>query len=186
MKAYIKVSFNIGQTYIFNGRINNEFHEPENRTGLLDPFNRAQIDLSLRQATIGEVMFGGFELSVPNSQLKYNSRWGVSVNPSDLIDTSNLNLAIKDNVISINGEILIGISLKDQCFADLTNNLNLTYVNEISLWNVTNYSSRNPCEFTLAGNWKSDDEIESKIDSGLKDVHWNGIVEVLPKKPKLK
>lgn len=184
MKAYIKVTFNLGQTYVFNGRINDQFHEPENRAGLLDPYQRAQIDLSLRQATDGQVMFGGFELSVPNSL--YKSRWGISVNPSDLIDTSNLNLSIKENVVSIHGEIIVGISLKDQCFTDLTNNLGLTYVSEISLWNVIDYSTRNPCDFSLAGNWNSDNEIKSNIDSGMKDVHWNSVVEVLPKKPKLK
>jgi hypothetical protein len=184
MKVYVKVTFQLGQKYIFCGRIKDQFHEPENRAGLLDPYQRAEINLSLRKATDGQVMFGGFELSVPNSLNK--SRWGISVNPSDLMDTSNLNLSMNDDVLNIHGDIIVGISLKDECFSDLKNNLDLTYVSEVSLWNVIDYSTRNPCDFSLAGNWKSDKEIESNIDSGLKDIHWNGLVEVLPKKPKLK
>ena len=180
MKAYIKVTFNPGQTYVFCGRIKDQFYEPENRGGLLDPYQKAEIDLSLRKATDGQVMFGGFDLSVPNSL------WNISVSPSDMIDTSNLKLTIKDNVVSIDGEIIVGISLKDQCFTDLTSNLGLTYVSEVSLWNVIDYSTRNPCDFSLAGNWESDKEIASNIGSGIKDAHWTGFVEVLPKKPKLK
>lgn len=184
MKAYIKVTFSQNQTYIFCGRIKDQFHEPDKRIGLLDPYQRAEIDVSLREAKDGQVMFGGFDLSVPNSLFK--SRWNISVNPSDLIDTSNLKLQISDNVISIVGDVIVGIILKDQCFTDLTNNLDLTYVNEISLWNVIDYSSRNPCDFSLAGNWETDKEIASNIDSGIGDSHWTGIVEVLPKKPKIK
>jgi hypothetical protein len=40
---------------------------------------------------------------VPNSLFK--SRWNISVNPSNLIDPSNLIIQIRDNVISIAGPI---------------------------------------------------------------------------------
>ena len=38
MKRFIKINFGTNQKFIFNGRINNTYHEPDKRNGLLDVF----------------------------------------------------------------------------------------------------------------------------------------------------
>ncbi len=180
MKRFIKINFGTNQKFIFNGRINDTYHEPDKRNGLLDVFQVNEINLSLREATAGQVMFGGVRLEIPSTS------WGIGINPSHLLDTSNLKLTIEGETITASGEMIIGISLKDGCIEDLNRVLPIAFVHEISLWNVESYSTRNPCEFTLTGHWQTDQNLVKEIVVTQSNPYWQGSIEVLAKKPKLK
>lgn len=180
MKRFIKINFGTNQKFIFNGRINNTYHEPDKRNGLLDVFQVNEINSSLREATAGQVMFGGVRLEIPSTS------WSIGINPSHLLDTSNLKLTIEGDTIAASGEMIIGISLKDECIEDLNRLLHIAFIPELSVWNVESYSTRNPCEFTLTGHWQTDQNLVKEIVATQSNPYWQGSIEVLAKKPKLK
>jgi hypothetical protein len=139
-----------------------------------------EINSSLREATTGHVMFGGVRLEIPSTS------WSIGINPSHLLDTSNLKLTIEGDTITASGEMIIGISLKDECIEDLNRLLHIAFIPEISLRNVESYSTRNPCEFTLTGHWQTDQNLMKEIVANQSKHYWQGSVEILAKKPKLK
>jgi hypothetical protein len=178
MKKFIKINFGSGQKFIFNGILNNTFFEPHDRVELFKKIEKIEINTHLREATTGALMFGGVNIEIPPAS------WSIGVNPSHLIDTSTLKLVLDGETIMATGEIVLGISLKDDCIIDFNKHINNAFVAELNIWNVENYSTRNPHSFTLTGNWHSDNQLRKDIVINNSNDYWHGNIELLSKKPK--
>jgi hypothetical protein len=179
MKKYLKINFGEDQKFIFNGKFNGKFYETDERQGLLDRLQNNEISTEFREATQGVIMFGSFEILMPPAS------WRITITPDNLFDTSNLKIKITEDIFTLSGYIIVLSNIKDNCLTDLTANLSNAFVSEVSIWDVVEYSKRNPYGFSLTGHWKSDNELLKEIIESNTNSRWSGSIEILPKKPKL-
>jgi hypothetical protein len=177
MAKFLKLIFSGDHSYYWNGIISNQkIESEEEKKTKISLIQVNEITDFPTEAIDGMVMFGGFQLRC--------LQWGISINPSNFVNTVDLKIQIKDSCLTISGSLIIKINLKPECLIDFEKNTDKIFIDEVSLWNVESYFARNPYNFTITGNWNKDNKINDSIKNGTPLTDRTLKIESFNKMPK--
>ena len=172
MRVFLKLNFKKTQEYFFNGFVNNE--------------KSNDIDLSIKQLNENPIVLSssGYEtingmqtlkegVTYPFNVFKFNfgfkknkNDWCWNIYLGDLVNSNNFQIKLDGPKITFSGIAIFKISIKDQCFKDLIENIDNTCIDECSIMKIIDQSwnGKKQYRFTYTGgDWKRDREIKDSI-----------------------
>jgi hypothetical protein len=146
MRVFLKLNFKKTQEYFFNGFVNNE--------------KSNDIDLSIKQLNENPIVLSssGYEtingmqtlkegVTYPFNVFKFNfgfkknkNDWCWNIYLGDLVNSNNFQIKLDGPKITFSGIAIFKISIKDQCFKDLIENIDNTCIDECSIMKIIDQS----------------------------------------------
>ena len=136
MKIFVKIDFKETQVYHFNGVVNNQRVDD-------NPTVSENIKLLNENQKIEiypvEEKINGFPKLKSNMEYPYNTfhlsfkfpNWSVFTGFQHIINPNEFSIKLEKRKIIISGKIVLGLSVKDNCFEDLKSNINKCYVETV-------------------------------------------------------
>jgi hypothetical protein len=183
MKTIIRINFDKTSIFEWNGVLNNEELKPKMFAEKFNKINNVILNEIKKDREPKSVQIGTIKLFVPYENEKgYKSQWGLTLTPLDNKYFSNIECSISDKKITIKGELVYSIDVKTDTHADLINNIDIVYIDEIQIWHITD--KVNSYVFTKFFDWDDCQKYNKKIVEKLEKVDYQ--IEILDKLPKLK
>lgn len=174
MKVFLKLNFEEPQEYFFNGYVNNKESNDidlsvkelnENPTIILD----SGYETINGMQTLKEGVTHPFNLFIFGfgfKKIKTGWCWNIRLGSSDIVHSNDFHIKLNGSKITFSGMVIFKTSLKDECFKDLVENIENTFINECSIMKIIDQSWNGKKEFRFTytgGDWERDNEIEKSI-----------------------
>ena len=174
MRVFLKIHFQEVQEYFFNGFVNNKKTEDidlsikeinENPTVL----NSSGYETVNGMETLKEGVTHPFNLwnfSFGFKKSNTESHWNINLDSSSVLHSDNFQMKLDGSKITFSGTVIFGTSIKDECFKDLVENIENTFIDECSIMKIIDQSWNGKKQFRFTytgGDWKRDKEIKEGI-----------------------
>ena len=176
------------QVYHFNGVVNNQRVDD-------NPTVSENIKLLNENEKIEiypiEEKINGFPQLKSNMEYPYNtfhfsfifSNWSVFTGFQHIINPNEFSIKLEKRKIIISGKIVLGLSVKDDCFEDLKSNIDKCYLDPVIVRKKIKGTPHINYNFSFTGDWKKDKLIRDNIINGT-DTSRGVNVEFFEKLPK--
>lgn len=174
MQVFLKLNFEEPQEYFFNGFVNNE--ESNDIDSSIKELNENPIVLTSSgyekingMETLKEGVthpFNLFNFSFGFKKTTNDSCWNIYLGTSSILHSNNFQIKLDGSKITFSGILIFKISIKDDCFKDLVENIENTFISECSIMKIIDQSwdGKKQFRFTYTGgDWKRDNEIQDSI-----------------------
>jgi len=189
LKIFIKIDFKETQVYHFDGVVNNQRVDD-------NPTVSENIKLLNENEKIEiypvEEKINGFPKLKSNMEYPYNTfhlsfkfpNWSVFTGFQHIINPNEFSIKLEKRKIIISGKIVLGLSMKDNCFEDLKSNIYKCYVETVVVKKEINETTPHlNYNFSFTGDWEKDNIIRGNIIDGT-DTSRGVNVEFFEKLPK--
>ena len=174
MQVFLKLNFEEPQEYFFNGFVNNEESNDidlsvkelnENPTIILDSgYETINLRKTLKEGVTHP--FNLFNFSFGFKQANTDWCWNVNLGSSSIVHSNDFQIKLDGSKITFSGMVIFKTSVKDQCFKDLVENIENTFIDDCSIIKIIDesWNGRKVFRFTYTGgDWKRDKEIQESI-----------------------
>ena len=174
MRVFLKLHFQEVQEYFFNGFVNNKKTEDidlsikeinENPTVLnCSGYETVNGMETLKEGVTHPFNLWNFSFGFKKSNTE--SHWNINLDSSSSLHSDNFQLKLDASKITFSGTVIFRTSIKDECFKDLVENIENTFIDECSIMKVIDQSWNGKKQFRFTytgGDWKRDKEIKDGI-----------------------
>jgi len=174
MKVFLKLNFEEPQEYFFNGYVNNEESNDidisvkelnENPTIILDSGYETINGMQTLKEGVTHP-FNLFSFDFGFKQANTDWCWNISLGSSDYVYSNDFQIKLDGSKITFSGMVIFKTSVKDECFKDLVENIENTFIDECSIMKIIDQSWNGKKQFRFTytgGDWKRDKEIKESI-----------------------
>ena len=174
MRVFLKLHFQEVQEYFFNGFVNNKKTEDidlsikeinENPTVLnCSGYETVNGMETLKEGVTHPFNLWNFSFGFKKSNTE--SHWNINLDSSSSLHSDNFQMKLDASKITFSGTVIFRTSIKDECFKDLVENIENTFIDECSIMKVIDQSWNGKKQFRFTytgGDWKRDKEIKDGI-----------------------
>jgi len=174
MRVFLKLHFQEVQEYFFNGFVNNKKTEDidlsikeinENPTVLnCSGYETVNGMETLKEGVTHPFNLWNFSFGFKKSNTE--SHWNINLDSSSSLHSDHFQMKLDGSKITFSGTVIFRTSIKDECFKDLVENIENTFIDECSIMKVIDQSWNGKKQFRFTytgGDWKRDKEIKDGI-----------------------
>ena len=95
-----------------------------------------------------------------------DSCWNIYLGSSGYVHSNDFQIKLDGSQITFSGTLIFKTSIKDDCFKDLVENIENTFISECSIMKIIDQSWNGKKQFRFTytgGDWKRDNEIQDSI-----------------------
>ena len=174
MQVFLKLNFEEPQEYFFNGFVKNEESNDldlsvkelnENPTVILDSGYETINGMQTLKEGVTHP-FNLFTFGFGFKRTNTDSCWNIYLGSSGYVHSNDFQIKLDGSQITFSGTLIFKTSIKDDCFKDLVENIENTFISECSIMKIIDQSWNGKKQFRFTytgGDWKRDNEIQDSI-----------------------